>query len=89
MRPVKLTGTVANPQHMRRTVIPVAGQAVLTGQGLLVTQQKRLVRGIEIRLAHLRCGFGGNAAGLHEGNGLINLGRHLAISFTRGADIDK
>src|SRR3546814_4775948 len=52
-------GAVANPQKMARGVVPAAGQAVLTGEGLLIGEQQRLVTGVEARALDLRDGFGG------------------------------
>ncbi len=39
MGAIRLPGAVADPQHMGRTVIPVATEAVLASQGLLVIEQ--------------------------------------------------
>src|SRR3546814_2807981 len=55
-------GAVADPQEVARGVVPAAGQAVLTGEGLLIGEQQRLVTGVEARALDLRDGFGGDAA---------------------------
>src|SRR3546814_15008415 len=46
---LRLARAVADPQHVGRAVVPLAGQAVGAGQRLLVPQQQRL----EIGRAHV------------------------------------
>src|SRR3546814_10062250 len=65
-------GAVADPQEVARGVVPAAGQAVLTGEGLLIGEQQRLVTGVEARALDLRDGFGGDAARFHAGEGFGN-----------------
>ena len=66
MGAVRLPGAVADPEHVGRGVVPVAGQAVLPRHRLLVGQQQRLVGGEEACLTHVRAGVGVDAARLHE-----------------------
>ena len=54
MGAVELARAVADPQEMRRAVVPVAARRIDAGHRLLVGQQQRLVRGEEIGLADLR-----------------------------------
>ena len=87
---VETAGALADPEHVGRAVVPVAGGArrVLTGEGFLVAEEQRLVRGVEVDLVD-----GGrlrevDAAGRHEpqrrrdavGDGAVTL------AFGRGAD---
>src|SRR3546814_16257089 len=48
MGAVELAGTVADPDHVRRGVVPalVVGDRVLAGQRLLLAEQQRLLRGV-------------------------------------------
>ena len=59
-------GAVADPQHVRRGVVPVAGQRILPGHRLLVAKQQRLVAGEETDTLDGRHGFRGDAARRHE-----------------------
>ena len=45
---VELPGAVADPQHVARRAVPVAGRGIDAGEGLLVAEQQRLVAGEEI-----------------------------------------
>ena len=56
MGAVDLAGAVAEPQQMGRAVVPVAGRRIDAGQRLLIGQEQRLVRGVELGLADLRRG---------------------------------
>jgi hypothetical protein len=56
MGAVRLAGAVADPQHVGRGVVPVAGRGIDAGQRLLVAEQQRLVAGVEVGLAQLRRG---------------------------------
>ena len=47
---VELACPVAHPEHVRRAVVPVAGQRVAPGQRLLVVEQQRLVARQEVDL---------------------------------------
>ena len=50
---VELAGALADPQHVRGAVVPVAGERVDAGQRLLVAEQERLVAGVEVDLVEL------------------------------------
>ena len=59
---------VRSPIHTRcaEQSVPLVGGGIDTGQRLLVGQEQRLVRGVELGLADLRRCFRGEAARLHE-----------------------
>ena len=59
-------GSVADPQHVRAGVIPVAGQRILPSQRLLVREQQRFVAGVELRALQLRHRVGIDPARIHE-----------------------
>src|SRR6476620_6566179 len=48
MAVVELAGAVADPDHVARGRVPVAGGGIDAGEGLIVTQQQRLVAGVEV-----------------------------------------
>ena len=83
MRLVRVARAVADPEHVRRAAVPVARQAVHAGQRLLPGQQQRLVGRIEGRLAKLRRGLGGEAAGGDEFERFGEPVRHVAVSLAQ------
>src|SRR5690242_6897224 len=89
MRAVRLARALADPDHVRRAVVPLAGGRIDPGQRLLVRQQQRLVAGVELGLADLRRRLRGEPAGLHEGKRLSEAVGELAISGTGRALIDE
>ena len=54
VRAVELAGALTDPQQVRGAVVPVAGEAVAAGERLLVAEQQRLVRRVEVDLVQLR-----------------------------------
>lgn len=86
---VGLAGAVADPQHMCRHVVPVAGRAVDPGQRFLVRQQQRFMAGEEVGLAQLRRGFAGDAAGRHEVQRLVKPVGEVAVALARRAALDE
>ena len=78
-------GAVPDPQHVGRRVIPVTGQAVLPGHGLLIAEQQRLVAGEEAGALQLRHGIGGQANGFHEIQRLADTVSQLGILIGPGA----
>ena len=48
MRAVQLAGPVPDPEHVRRAVVPVAGQRVASSEGLLVREDERFVARVEV-----------------------------------------
>ena len=67
---IELAGAVADPQHMPRGRVPVAGGRIDARESLLVAEQQRLVAGVEARGAELRRVVGVEPAGAHEAQGL-------------------
>ena len=70
---VELAGALADPEHVGRAVVPVAGEGVLAGERLLVAEDQRLVAGEEVDLVQVRLGLGVDAAGPHEAQGPVDL----------------
>src|SRR5690242_4324063 len=82
---VELAGAVADPDHVARSRVPVAGGGVDAGEGLLVAEQQRLVAGVEVGGAQLRMGFEVEAAGAHEIQRLGDaVGQFLVAAGLRG-----
>jgi hypothetical protein len=52
---VELAGAIADPEHVRRAVVPVAGQRVAPGERLLVVQDQRFVAGVEVDALQRSC----------------------------------
>ena len=73
MSAVGLAGPVADPEHVRRAVVPLAGGGIDPGQRLLIFQDQGFVRGIELGLPNLRRRRPRQAAGRHEIEGLAKL----------------
>jgi hypothetical protein len=69
---VGLAGALPHPQHVGRGVVPVPGETVAPGHGLLVAEQQRLVGGEEVDLVQLGLGRQVDAAGLHEAQGPLD-----------------
>ena len=66
MAVVELAGAVADPDHVARGRVPVAGGGIDPREGLLVAEQQRLVAGVEIGGAQFGMAFEIEAAGAHE-----------------------
>ena len=66
MAVVELAGAVADPDHVARGRVPVAGGGIDPGEGLLVAQQQRLMAGVEIGGAQFGMAFEIEPAGAHE-----------------------
>ena len=79
----------ADPQEMRRRVIPVARQAVRTGHGLFVVQEQGLVRGVKLGPADGWNGFRCNAAGFHEAQCIADAVGQPLIAFAQRAPLDE
>jgi hypothetical protein len=60
---VELAGALADPQHVGRAVVPVAGERVLPGERLFVAEEERLVAGVEVDLVQIRVRLEVDAAG--------------------------
>ena len=79
MRAIRLTRTVADPDHVARTRDPFARGGIDAGQRLFVFQQKCFVRGVEIHGAQLMGGLGGHACGGHEIQRVLNAVGDVAV----------
>ncbi|MNH17312.1 hypothetical protein D3C79_769810 [compost metagenome] len=77
MGTVQLAGAVADPQHVRRAVVVVAGQAVLAHEGFFIVQQQCFVGGEEAGFAQLRRAV--QAAGAHECQGFVDAVGQLVV----------
>ena len=88
MGTVELAGTVAHPDHVGRTVVPVVGQGVDPGQALLVGQDQRLVTRPEVDLVQTLFGSEVDATGRHEAQGAVDLGGDALVAspFRRRRD---
>ncbi|QTK78540.1 hypothetical protein AT6N2_C0675 [Agrobacterium tumefaciens] len=89
MRMVELTRAVADPDHVARCRVPVAGGGIDTGQRLFVTEQQGLMAGEEIRLAQARIAVGADADRLHEVHGFGNAVGQLAVTIRLRAVLDE
>ena len=85
---VQLTRPLAHPEHVRRAVVPLPGDAVLPSERLLIRQQQTLVRGEEVGLRE-GGGPGVHADGLHEAETLVHLRAHLPVATPRGGLLDE
>ncbi len=63
---VDLARALADPQHVGRAVVPLAGGGVDAGQRLLVAEDERLVARVQVDLVQLVRGLEVDAAGAHE-----------------------
>ena len=66
MRAAFEPGAVADPEHVRAGIVPLAGQAVLPRERLFIGEQQRFVAGVEIGGVELGHAIGIDAAGGHE-----------------------
>ena len=89
MGAVELAGAVTDPDHVRRAVVPVAGERVLPGQALLVGQDQRLVARPEVDLVQALLGAEVDAAGRHEAQGAVDLRRDALVAPPLGRRRDE
>ena len=78
---VELAGAVADPDHVGRAVVPVAGEGVDPGQALLVGEDQRLVARPEVDLVQAVLGSEVDAAGGHEPQGTVDLRRDALVAL--------
>ena len=85
---VRLPGALADPEHVRRAVVPVPGERVAARQALLVVEHEALVARPDVDLVQLRRVHEIDAAGTHEADRSLDLrGDDLvALSFRRARD---
>ena len=73
MGAVELAGALADPEEVRRAVVPVVREAVAAGEGFLVAEQERLVGRVEVDLVQAALGREVDAAGRHEAQRPVDL----------------
>ena len=79
MGAVEVAGALADPEHVRRAVVPTAGGRVLAGERLLVAEHQGLVAGPHVDLAERGVRLGVHPGGAHEAQGTIDLERQLVV----------
>jgi hypothetical protein len=82
---VELPRPLADPQHVRRAVVPLAGEGVLAGESFLVAQDEGLVAGGDVGGVQLGGGLGVDAAGGHEPKSAVDAVGHLLVASPLGA----
>ncbi len=85
MGAVELAGAVTDPEEVGRAVVPTPGQAVLPGQRLFVAEQERLVGRVAVDLVERELLVEVDAAGLHEPQRALDLGRDGLVAPALGA----
>ena len=85
---VQLSRAVADPEHVGRAVVPVAGQRVAAGQALLVVEQQAFVARPDVDLVQLPLRRQVDPAGRHEAQRPLDLGgdRLVAPALRRRGD---
>ena len=81
---VRLPRPLADPEHVRRAVVPVAGQRVLPRQPLLVVEQQALVARPDVDLVELRRVDEVDPAGPHEAERALDLDSDLLVALPLG-----
>ncbi len=71
--PVELARAVADPDHVGRAVVPIAGEGVHAGEAFLVGEDQRFVAREEVDLVQPLLGREVDAAGRHEAQGAVDL----------------
>ena len=66
MRAVEPPSALADPEHVRRAVVPLTRERVGAGQCLLVSEDQRLVARVEVDLVELGAAGEVDAARGHE-----------------------
>ena len=89
MGAVGLVGALTDPQHVRRAVVPVAGEAVLAGQRLFVAEDQRLVAREDVDLAEVGVVLGVDAAGAHEAQRPVDLAGDVVVALALRARRDE
>ncbi len=76
---IELARAVTDPQHVRRAIVVVVGQAVAPHESFFVVQQQCFVGSKEASFAQLRRAV--HATGTHKGQGFIDAVGQLAVFF--------
>ena len=83
MGAIELAGAFADPQHVSGAVVPVARDAVLPSERLLVPEKERLVARVEVDLPHRRI-VGVEPASAHEAKSPVDaVGQRLVAPSDR------
>ena len=89
VRAVGLPRALADPEHVRRAVVPVAGQRVAAREALLVVEHEALVARPDVDLVQLRLAREVDAAGRHEAQCALDLARDLLVAAALGRARDE
>ena len=89
VRAVGLPRALADPEHVRRAVVPVAGQRVAAREALLVVQHEALVARPDVDLVQLGLAREVDAAGGHEAQRALDLARDLLVAAALGRARDE
>ncbi|ENN89244.1 hypothetical protein RHSP_51838 [Rhizobium freirei PRF 81] len=89
MRVICLARAVADPEHVARGRVPVAGGGVDAGESLFVAEQQCLMAGEEIGFAQARIALGGDADRAHEIHGLADTVGELTVTLALRAVLDE
>ena len=81
MRAVRLTGAVADPDHVTGARDVLAGDRIHPRQRLFVFQQQRLVAGVKVHAGKFIRRVAVHPGCVHEVQGVGNPVRHLAVAF--------
>src|ERR1700730_17064818 len=89
MSMARMAGAVADPEHMTRSRIMIAGRRIDPGQRFLIAEQQSLVRGIKIGLAQFLMCLGIEADRAHKPEGLGDPVREFVIAGRLRAVLDE
>ena len=84
VRVVETARPLADPQQVRRAVVPVAGQRVLPRQALLVVEQQTFVRREHVDLVQPPLGREIDPARRHERERALDVHRERLVPTTLG-----
>src|SRR5882757_2791481 len=85
MAVIELAGAVADPYHVARGRVPIAGGGIDPGESLLVAEQQRFMAGVKVRGAQFGMAFQIETAGAHEVQRIRNaIGQFLVAARLRG-----
>ena len=86
---VGLVRALADPQHVGRAVVPVAGEAVLAGERLFVAEDQCLVAGEDVDLAEIVVRIRVDAGGAHEPQRPVDLAGDSLVALSLGTRRDE
>ena len=85
VRAVEVACAFTDPQHVRRAVVPTAGQGVLPRERFFVAEQQRLVARVDVDLAEVVVVLDLDPAGAHELEGTVDVVGELLVAPSLGA----